>query len=117
MRLRERPMDIKIGIVCDRGLNPKRPVNQDSYVSMPDKGLFAVFDGVGGQRAGEIASGLASETIEEFFTREAPSPELIARAITRANTDIFEMAEGDPNFKTMASTIALVHVSNNKATI
>ena len=58
-------MEIKVGMVSDRGLNPKRPINQDSFLAVPQHGLFAVFDGVGGQKAGEVASRMAAETIEE----------------------------------------------------
>ena len=112
-------MELKAGFVCDRGLNPKRPVNQDRYLALPERGLFAVFDGVGGQRAGEVASETAAETIEESLTHSsAPSSaELIRRAIQFANRDIFEMAESDPAYKTMATTVALLHIQGDRATI
>ncbi|MFL6215927.1 MAG: protein phosphatase 2C domain-containing protein [Blastocatellia bacterium] len=112
-------MELKAGFVCDRGLNPKRPVNQDRYLSMPERGLFAVFDGVGGQRAGEVASETAAETIEESLAHitAASSVELIRRAIQFANRDIFEMAESDPAYKTMATTVALLHIEGDRATI
>jgi protein phosphatase len=112
-------MDLKAGFVCDRGLNPKRPVNQDRYLVMPERGLFAVFDGVGGQRAGEVASETAAETIEESLAHitAASSVELIRRAIQFANRDIFEMAESDPAYKTMATTVALLHIEGDCATI
>src|SRR5262245_99543 len=113
-------MDLKVGYVCDRGLSPRRPVNQDRYLAIPERGLFAVFDGVGGQRAGEVASQTAAETIEETFTHHTnnhDSVELIRRAIDFANRDIFEMAEGDPAYKTMATTVALIHVEGDNVTI
>jgi len=120
-------MDVTVGIVCDRGLNPKRPVNQDSYLAIEDRGLFAVFDGVGGQRAGEVASQTAAETIEESLAHGFPddstrdskddSTLLVRRAIQFANRDIFELAESDPEYKTMATTIALVLLDGNQATI
>src|ERR1044072_1453867 len=112
-------MELKAGFVCDRGLNPKRPVNQDRFLAIADRGLFAVFDGVGGQRAGEVASQTAADTIEEALahTRADSSLELIRRAIQLANRDIFEMAESDPAYKTMATTIALLHIDGNRATI
>jgi protein phosphatase len=113
-------MDLKVGYVCDRGLNPKRPVNQDRFLAIPERGLFAVFDGVGGQRAGEIASQTAADTIEEAINHKSagmPSTELIHRAIDFANRDIFEMAESDPAYKTMATTIALIHVADNRVTV
>src|SRR5215472_9714770 len=112
-------MDVTVGIVCDRGLNPKRPVNQDSYLAIEERGLFAVFDGVGGQRAGEIASQTAAETIEESLVQASPDDAagLVRRAIQFANRDIFELAESDPEYKTMATTIALVLLDGGQATI
>ncbi|MFY9607217.1 MAG: protein phosphatase 2C domain-containing protein [Blastocatellia bacterium] len=112
-------MELKVGYVCDRGLNPKRPVNQDRFLSVPERGLFAVFDGVGGQRAGEVASQTAAETIEEALSHPsdgAPS-ELVSRAIQFANRDIFEMAESDEAYRTMATTIALVRIDGDRAII
>ncbi|HET9533179.1 MAG TPA: protein phosphatase 2C domain-containing protein [Blastocatellia bacterium] len=112
-------MELKAGYVCDRGLNPRRPVNQDRYLALVERGLFAVFDGVGGQRAGEVASQTAAETIEEALAYEsaAPTPEHVRRAIQFANRDIYEMAEGDPAYKTMATTVALLHFNGDRATI
>jgi serine/threonine protein phosphatase PrpC/TolA-binding protein len=112
-------MELKVGYVCDRGLNPKRPVNQDRLLAIKERGLFAVFDGVGGQRAGEVASQTAAETIEEALahTSAASSAELIRRAIQFANRDIFEMAESDPAYKTMATTVALIHIDGDRATV
>lgn len=112
-------MELKAGFVCDRGLNPKRPVNQDRFLAIAERGLFAVFDGVGGQRAGEVASQTAADTIEEALTHTQAdsSLELIRRAIEFANRDIFEMAESDPAYKTMATTIALLHIDGNRATV
>ncbi|HSE38955.1 MAG TPA: protein phosphatase 2C domain-containing protein [Blastocatellia bacterium] len=113
-------MELKVGYVCDRGLSPKRPVNQDRFLAIPKRGLFAVFDGVGGQRAGEVASQTAAETIEEAFTHnstDGASVELIRRAIDFANRDVFELAESDPAYKTMATTVALIHVDGNQVTV
>jgi protein phosphatase len=114
-------MDLKVGQICDRGLNPKRPVNQDRFLAIPEMGLFAVFDGVGGQRAGEVASQTAAETIEEALTHHSTnsssSVELIRRAIEFANRDIFELAESDPAYKTMATTIALIHIDDRRVTV
>ncbi len=113
-------MDLKVGFVCDRGLSPKRPVNQDRYLAIPERGLFAVFDGVGGQRAGEVASQTAAETIEEALNHQSTdggSVELVRRAIAFANRDVFEMAESDPVYKTMATTVALIHIEGNRVTV
>lgn len=114
-------MDLKVGHVCDRGLNPKRPVNQDRFLSIPERGLFAVFDGVGGQRAGEVASQAAADTIEETLAHQSAdgssSTELIRRAIEFANRDVLELADSDPAYKTMATTVALIHIDGRGVTV
>lgn len=112
-------MEIKFGIISDKGLNPRRPVNQDSYLALPKQHLFAVFDGVGGQRAGEVASHMAAETIEEEFANPATNSvaELINLAIKHANRDICEAAEHNADYRTMATTVALIHFAGSQALI
>src|SRR5262249_57320461 len=98
------------GAVCDRGLNPRRPVNQDCYLAISEAGLFAVFDGVGGRKAGEVASQTAADTVEETFAAESntTSTELIQRAIQIANRDIYELSQAEPAYGDMATTVALL---------
>jgi serine/threonine protein phosphatase PrpC len=112
-------MDLKVGYVCDRGSNPKRPVNEDCYLAIPERGLFAVFDGVGGGQAGEVASQTASETIRESLAHDAAdsSPELIRRTIEFANRDVYELAGSNPSYRRMATTVALVKLNDHCATI
>jgi len=107
------------GAICDRGLNPRRPVNQDRYLAISEAGLFAVFDGVGGRKAGEVASQTAADTVEETFAAEsnAPPTELIRRAIQIANRDIYELGQTEPAYGSMATTVALLHIDGDQATI
>ena len=55
----------------DRGLREKRPENEDSYLEMNERGIFAVADGVGGAQAGEVASLMAMEILGEAFANKA----------------------------------------------
>jgi serine/threonine protein phosphatase PrpC len=94
-------------------------VNQDRYLALTEMGLFAVFDGVGGRKAGEVASQTAADTVEEAFAADSKTPraELIRRAIVFANRDIYELGQTESAYGTMATTVALLHIGGDRATI
>jgi PPM family protein phosphatase len=55
--------------MSDVGL--QREHNEDSFIVLKEFDLFVVADGMGGHRAGDVASKLATETISEFFKQTA----------------------------------------------
>ena len=55
--------------LSDVGL--QREHNEDSFVVLKEFDLFVVADGMGGHRAGDIASRIATETISDFFRTTA----------------------------------------------
>ena len=48
-----------------------RKTNEDKFVSDPELRLFAVADGMGGHKAGEVAAQIAIETVTGFIGRSA----------------------------------------------
>ena len=56
----------------------QREHNEDSYVVLKEYDLFVVADGMGGHRAGDVASKLATETISEFFFQITYSEQEVA---------------------------------------
>jgi PPM family protein phosphatase len=73
----------------------QRTVNEDcTYVGL-DVGLFLVLDGMGGHRAGEVASRLAMDTIVSFYRQHA--------SVGGNRPDIFESY--DPSFTLPANLL------------
>ena len=105
--------------VSDRGLSESRPQNEDSYLELQQHGLFVVADGVGGAQAGEVASQMAVEIIGEAFINIGDSdPEDTMRiAIERANGAIFQMSQDLPQLASMATTLVVLHISGDLATV
>ncbi|HSI88349.1 MAG TPA: PP2C family serine/threonine-protein phosphatase, partial [Pyrinomonadaceae bacterium] len=109
-----------VAAVSDRGLSEKRPTNEDSYLVLREKGVFAVADGVGGAQAGDVASQMAMEILGEAFTHygdSAPPEEILRVAIERANQAVYQMASELPQLASMATTIAAMHLKGDVATI
>lgn len=106
--------------ISDRGLSEKRPQNEDSYLEMRQRGIFAVADGVGGAQAGEVASQMAVEILGEAFTNLQPGADTetaMRAAMSQANSAIFQMAHELPQLSAMATTIVALHLHGNIATI
>jgi serine/threonine protein phosphatase PrpC len=56
----------------DRGR--RRPRNEDAFLTDPELGLAVVADGMGGHRAGHIASAIATAELRRQLTRPGPLP-------------------------------------------
>jgi serine/threonine protein phosphatase PrpC len=110
---------IQSSALSDRGLNERRPLNEDAFLHDPARNVFAVADGVGGAEAGEVASQTAIEVLDEAFRHQvegADVEDLMELAIQRANASIHQMAQEHAKFAMMATTIVALHLKDNIAT-
>lgn len=111
---------VEVASISDRGLNEKRPLNEDSFLADHERGIFAVADGVGGAEAGEVASQTAVDVLDEAFRHRVTTrddvEDLMELAIQRANSSINQMASEHPRFSMMATTIVALHLEGLKAT-
>ena len=112
-------LEVQSAALSDRGLNERRPLNEDAFLHDPERFIFAVADGVGGAEAGEVASQTAIEVLDEAFRHQtdgADIEDLMELAIQRANASIHQMAQEHARFSMMATTIVALHIKGGVAT-
>jgi PPM family protein phosphatase len=110
---------VQSAALTDRGLNERRPLNEDALLHDRERSIFAVADGVGGAEAGEVASQTAIEVLDEAFRHQVDGTDvedLMELAIQRANASIHQMAQEHAKFSMMATTIVALHLKGNVAT-
>jgi serine/threonine protein phosphatase PrpC len=88
----------------------KRRGNEDSFVSRPP--LFAIADGMGGAKAGEVASALAAGALRDAQTAGGGEPQVIA-LIQEANRRVHERASTDAATSGMGTTMTVALVEND----
>jgi protein phosphatase len=129
---------IRFAEVTDTGM--VREHNEDAIGSLPDIGLMVLADGMGGYNAGEVASGIAVQTITklaaEGANREARAEVdtdtglmrqtiVLRDAVARANKIIYQTAQSQAECEGMGTTlvagmfydnrISLAHVGDSRA--
>lgn len=97
-----------------------REHNEDSYAVVPEFDLFIVADGMGGHRAGDVASRLATTVIADFFkatskedatwpfhfdTSLSEDENRLVTAIRVANRQIFERSTRSRDCAGMGTTV------------
>ena len=111
-------MMIRVGATSDVG--QVREGNEDSFLVLDP--LYAVADGMGGHRGGEVASNLALQTIERMFTAQEGT---LTEQVEQANRAVFERSQSDRDVAGMGTTLTaalvqgaqvrLAHVGDSRA--
>lgn len=82
-----------------------RKQNEDSVYAADAQRLFAVADGMGGHRAGEVASSMAVEALRARLQARQPDLQLMRQAFEEANRRISCAAEKDERLQGMGTTM------------
>src|ERR687898_3538210 len=85
-----------------------RTINEDNYMARDDVGLWAVADGMGGHRGGEVASEIACATLGQAFADRTVGG--LVDAIEHANAAVFEAASDNPDLGGMGTTVGALAV-------
>ncbi len=91
-----------------------RQNNEDYWSQIPEVGFFALADGMGGHRAGEVAAHATLDTlcdiIGKTLEKEAPASleeakGILELAIEQANQAVYRLGRSDPDLKGMGTTL------------
>jgi protein phosphatase len=93
----------------------QRRSNEDAYFDRPP--LFAVADGMGGARAGEVASGLLVEVLEAGLPESGHDEERLAGRVREANARIHELSRRDAERAGMGTTVTAAYVGDHAVAI
>ena len=85
----------------------RRMRNEDAYVFEPP--LFAIADGMGGARAGEIAAGIAASALRDG-RRDATDETSLEAVIAEANRRVWQRSIADPSTAGMGTTVTVALV-------
>ncbi|MBR6114924.1 MAG: Stp1/IreP family PP2C-type Ser/Thr phosphatase [Oscillospiraceae bacterium] len=104
-----------------------RTVNQDAYRFYEAPGgdacVLVLCDGMGGERAGEIASAAAADAFLDYAVRRFAEPEpplavdVAREAAAWANLQVYDRANRDENCRGMGTTLVAVVVSADDTVI
>lgn len=99
-----------------------RSFNEDSIVADRENGIFVLADGMGGYRAGDVASGMATKIILDELRKvresvHVPPSTKIRHAIEKANEVIFRAAQDDSKFQSMGTTVVCLLIQGDQAAV
>jgi len=116
---------IEIAALTDVG--SVRQFNEDSIAADPELGVAILADGMGGHRAGEVASRMATRIILSGlqaqvadFRSSAPqcSPlQAVDQSINRANQAVFDAAQERSSYHGMGTTLAVALFVDNRVAL
>jgi serine/threonine protein phosphatase PrpC len=111
----------------------RRRHNEDAYLLDVERGLFVVADGMGGHAAGEVASRITVESIQEYLalrddegestwpfgfnSRYSMEGNLLSTAIKKANERVIRAVQNRPELKGMGTTVVAALFDAERATL
>ena len=114
---------MKIHSAALSDVGKRRHNNEDSYYKDDGVGLYIVADGMGGHRAGEVASSTVVSSVKDYMeafhtslaAKEAsesnmsPAATAVCHSIELANRVVYQLSQDQGSYKGMGSTAAVAY--------
>lgn len=108
-----------------------RSCNEDSIATDGDLGLLVLADGMGGYKAGDVASSIATGLIMDYlraqieqmgpsagrFSGMSPEAWAVQSTLEKTNLAIYNTAKSDTKFASMGTTVVMILFHQSLATI
>lgn len=99
-----------------------RKNNEDGFLALPEEGLYAVADGMGGHQAGEVASSTALLELQKGLPglaglAGAALEHSLREVFIQVNQVVYESSQAEPAYAGMGTTLTAMLVREGKAAI
>jgi serine/threonine-protein phosphatase Stp1 len=93
-----------------------RTCNEDAFIDRGSVGLWAVSDGMGGLRSGDVASGMIVSALEKLEPANSGSLSdgRVRETLGRVNEELRKIGAGQEGRGTMGATVTALLVNGNK---
>ena len=107
-----------------------RKANEDAYYIDEDRKVYVVADGMGGHKAGEVASRIVVETLQDKMARDetdsdgnslityeaelTPEATRLMAGIHLANQAVFSLSDSNKAYKGMGSTVSAILLTDTR---
>ena len=111
--MKPKPFHFEVASLSDAGR--VRTLNEDGVAVDGERGFAVVTDGMGGHRAGDLASRLALESMARLLDQaDALSPEWARMAVAEANQIVHSTAQKQAVHTGMGSTLAMAACNGDR---
>jgi len=118
---------ISLNFAAATDIGCKRSNNEDSFGYDVEQQIYVVCDGMGGNAAGEVASGMAVRALIETFESQAtessdagaplPIEQRLLNSINEANRVVREASEGNSELQSMGTTLVCACLDGTRMVI
>ncbi len=94
----------------------KRKLNEDSVLSLSEKGIWAVAYGMGGHSAGDVASAKVVEALSHISAAHDPDEQVrhAVETLKGVNQALIELGQEELEHKTIGSTVVGLSMGNGQ---